>query len=88
MKEYRYDINQFYWDKEANHFFARRSTLWNYDYAAATIPFLNEKSQFYIHNPSTGGNRRFRFSHEKNFKSDTVWYFESEDGIGVEILID
>jgi len=82
--EYRYDINQFDWDKNSNQLSAHRSSLWNYDFAYATIPFINGRTQFFIDNPTTGGFRRFRFVYE----TDSSWYFKSEDGIEVKILID
>ena len=87
MKDIRYNIHNFVWEKDSNHFYGNARDLWDTD-NYYKYPFPNGKKQFFIHNPTTGGNRRFRFSHEKIFKSDTVWYFESEDGIGVEILID
>ena len=92
--EYRYHISQFRWDKANNEFFAEAP------YLECIMPdgnihpeaFPNQKQQFFIDNPKTGGFRRFRFIREEvNVASDyefTHWLFESEDGIKCYIAID
>jgi len=100
--DYRYDIRNFFWNKELNTFFAQGWDL------VAELPdgsihpeaFPNGKEQFYIHNNQTGGFRRFRFidtltehyvdTYEdgsfSEFQVDS-WLFESEDGIKCNIII-
>jgi hypothetical protein len=85
MKDIRYNIHDFVWEKDSNHFYGNARDLWDTD-NYYKYPFPNGKKQFFIHNPTTGGFRRFRFSHELIVGDDVVWYFQSEDGINVEIL--
>lgn len=100
--EYRYDIGSFFWNKEANTFFSEAWNLscFNHDGSIHPEAFPNQKEQFFIDNPKTGGFRRFRFvkeSTETFFGVDesqiefsfevTSWLFESEDGIKCNILI-
>jgi hypothetical protein len=93
--EYHYHISQFQWNKDVNTFFAY---AWDLD---CIMPdgdihpevFPNQKQQFFIDNPTTGGFRRFRFVKEYDINSDeneyvsTDWLFESEDGIKCSICI-
>jgi hypothetical protein len=93
--EYHYHISQFQWNKDLNTFFAY---AWELD---CIMPdgdihpeaFPNQKQQFFIDNPTTGGFRRFRFVKENasiGLKYDyvsTYWLFESEDGIECSICI-
>ncbi len=93
--EYHYHISQFQWNKDANTFVAE---AWNLD---CVMPdgnihpeaFPNQKQQFFIDNPATGGFRRFRFVKEYGVQSDendyvsTYWLFDSEDGIECSICI-
>jgi hypothetical protein len=101
--EYTYDINQFYWNKEHNTFYADAWDL------VAILPdgsihpeaFPNEKQQFFIRNYKTEGFRRFTFVDEiKDCVADvyedgsfsqseiTSWIFESEDGIRCSICVE
>ena len=93
--EYRYNVNQFVWDKKQNEFYAEAYFL------ECVMPdgnihpeaFPNMKTQFFIDNPKTGGFRRFRFVKENQITDDesylyTEWIFESEDGIKCKIAID
>lgn len=97
--EFRYDINQFNWNKDTNSFYA---DAWN---LVALMPdgnihpeaFPNMKKEFFIHNYKTNGFRRFRFVKEitnwlidenEHTKYEMVdWLFESEDGIKCMINI-
>lgn len=97
--KYEYDTGQFSWSKDKNTFYAE---AWN---LAAMLPdgsmhpeaFPNQKRQFYIVNPKTGNQRRFRFVKEQTnemplnemeaigtYKS---WIFKSEDDIFCDIMI-
>ena len=93
--EYRYDIRQFVWNKDENSFFAEAYFL------DCLLPdgtfhreaFPNQKQQFYIDNPKTGGFRRFRYVKDNAVTDEgeylyTEWIFESEDGIKCKISID
>jgi hypothetical protein len=95
-QQFRYDIRQFRWVKELNTFFATAWDLvaWMNDGSVHPESFPNMKRQFYIKNYSTGNERRFRFV--KEFKVacygkfnyiETIWQFESEDGILCDICI-
>lgn len=86
MKDIRYNIHHFVWDKDSNHFHGHADKLWDTD-NYYKYPFPNGKKQFFIDNPNTGGFRRFRFSHEVILNDITLLYFKSEDGINAEILI-
>ena len=101
--EYRYDIGNFYWSKEANTFFTEGWNLhcFNQDGSIHPEAFPNGKKEFYIDNPKTGGFRRFRFVEELTetlspIDSDgstfdftiTSWIFESEDGIKCSVLVE
>ena len=93
--EYHYHIKQFNWNKDTNTFYAY---AWDLD---CIMPdgsihpeaFPNQKQQFFIDNPQTGGFRRFRFVKEYDVKAEdddyvaTDWLFESEDGIMCSICI-
>lgn len=93
--EYHYHINQFHWNKDTSTFCAY---AWELD---CMMPdgdihpeaFPNQKQQFFIDNPNTGGFRRFRFIKEYEVKLDdsefvsTDWLFESEDGIKCSICV-
>lgn len=93
--EYHYHISQFNWNKDKNTFYAY---AWNLD---CIMPdgnihpeaFPNQKQQFFIDNPTTGGFRRFRFVNqydvitEDNEFVSTDWLFESEDGIKCSVCI-
>lgn len=93
--EYHYHINQFHWNKDTNTFYAY---AWDLD---CMMPdgnihpeaFPNQKQQFFIDNPQTGGFRRFRFVNEYDVKAEddeyvgTDWLFESEDGIKCSVCI-
>jgi hypothetical protein len=97
--EFRYDINQFNWNKDTNSFYA---DAWN---LVALMPdgnihleaFPNMKKEFFIHNYKTNGFRRFRFVKEivnwvfdenEATKYEMVeWLFESEDGFKCMIAI-
>ena len=82
----RYPIQFFTWVKEENTFYGHSHELWHPDYA---YNFPNDKEQFYIFNPNTGGFRRFRFVKEVDSTEVYVEYlFESEDGIKCMVLID
>jgi hypothetical protein len=100
--EYRYDIGNFYWNKEANTFFAEAWNLECFLPEGSIHPyaFPNQKEQFFIDNPKTGGFRRFRFLkestetfvgidyNEMEFSFETTnWLFESEDGIKCSICV-
>lgn len=89
-----YSIDNFNWSKELNTFFGDMGAIWDmdnkYNYA-----FPSGRRQFTIHNPKTGGFRRFRLkceSQEQHWctdidNEDGCWssfrcmVFESEDGI-------
>ncbi len=100
--DYKYDIRNFFWNKELNTFFAQGWDL------VAELPdgsihpeaFPNGKEEFYIHNYQTGGFRRFRFvdtliEHYVDTYEDGSFsefevnslLFESEDGIKCNIII-
>lgn len=101
--EYRYEIEDFNWNKETNTFYA---DAWNLmcqlpDGSIHPEVFPNGKKEFYIHNNSTGGFRRFRFLRESietffggdesqmEFSIETTnWLFESEDGIKCSICVE
>jgi hypothetical protein len=95
--DYRYHIRQFSWNKELNEFFSEAYFLECVMPDGGIHPeaFPNQKQQFYIDNPKTGGFRRFRFIKEENANVEidgeswfyTYWMFESEDGIKCKILI-
>jgi hypothetical protein len=97
--EYRYDINQFKWNKDENTFFAEAYFLECIMPDGNIHPeaFPNQKQQFFIDNGKTGGFRRFRFLKEElldvldenNEIGYTIenWIFESEDGIKCSISI-
>ena len=97
MKEIRYDIRLFDWNKSDNSFYANANNLWEmtgyYNY-----PFPNNKKQFFIKNPKTGGIRRFRFveefrrlhtwdEHEGIPYDETMLEFVSEDNIFCRIFV-
>lgn len=92
--DYRYHIRQFNWNKDTNCFYAEACFLECVMPGGDIHPeaFPNQKQQFYIDNPKTGGFRRFRF--EREIKGDiggfsyTEWLFKSEDGIECRISID
>jgi hypothetical protein len=95
-QEFRYDIRQFRWVKDMNTFFASAWNLvaWMSDGSIHQEAFPNMKRQFYIKNYRTGNERRFRFV--KEFKVacygkfnyiETIWQFESEDGILCDVCI-
>ena len=93
--EYHYHISQFNWNKDTNTFYAY---AWDLD---CIMPdgsihpeaFPNQKQQFFIDNPQTGGFRRFRFVNQYDVKTEddefvgTDWFFESEDGIKCSVCI-
>jgi hypothetical protein len=97
-QQFKYDIRQFRWVKELNTFFATAWDLvaWMSDGSVHPEAFPNMKRQFYIKNYSTGNERRFRFVKEfevsynyygKFNHIETIWQFESEDGILCDICI-
>lgn len=91
--EYRYHIKQFRWLKYDKSFYAEAPHLECAMPDGSIHPeaFPNQKQQFFIDNPKTGGFRRFRFVKEiRNSLMDEngndewemiEWLFESEDGI-------
>jgi hypothetical protein len=84
--EYRYDITQFHWNPKENTLYAEAGFLFFQMPDGSIHPeaFPNQRKQFWIHNPKTGGFRRFRFKNQlRNSLTDTSvdWVFESEDGI-------
>lgn len=101
--DYRYGIENFYWNKERNTFYA---DAWNLvcelpDGSIHPEAFPNGKEEFYIDNHKTGGFRRFRFVKDETeyyTEIDTDgnatdfeinnWLFESEDGIRCSICIE
>ena len=99
--EYRYYINQFLWNTVENSFYASAPYLHCFKQDGSMHPdaFPNQKGQFFIDNPKTGGFRRFRFVKETiNWLVDETstphhtyemidWIFESEDGIKCSIAI-
>lgn len=85
-KRIEYPIHLFAWEKEENTFYGHSHDLWHPDYQ---FQFPNDKQEFYIVNPKTGGFRRFRFVKELESTEVYVEYlFESEDGIKCMVLID
>lgn len=81
MKQrYEYDVKFFVYSKELNSFYADAWELHTHEHQRA---FPNDKQQFYITNPKTGGYRRFTFKKEV----DTHYLFESKDGIRCVICI-
>jgi hypothetical protein len=102
--EYIYDISQFYWNKEANTFYANAWDLVAFlpDGSFHPDAFPNGKEQFFIRNYETGGFRRFRFVEpliDLFYETDetgevfqcieiTSWLFESEDGINCSVCIE
>ena len=97
MKEIRYDIRLFDWNKSDNSFYANASDLWEMTgYYNYSLP--NNKKQFFIYNPKTEGFRRFRFVNEfKRLASwdedegmychETMMEFISEDNILCRIFV-
>jgi hypothetical protein len=88
--EYRYDITQFHWNPKENILYAEAGFLFFQMPDGSIHPeaFPNQRKQFWIHNPKTGGFRRFRFKNQlRNPLTDTSvdWVFESEDGIVCKI---
>jgi hypothetical protein len=92
--DYRYHIRQFVWNKDTNSFYAEAPHLESVMPDGNIHPeaFPNQKKQFFIDNPKTGGFRRFRYVRdivgnigEQTF---TEWLFQSEDGIECRISID
>ena len=92
---YEYEIGQFYWVKSDNTFYA---DAWNLiarmpDGSIHPEAFPNGKKEFYIVNPKTGNERRFRFVNEFEAVhpaatwSESVWQFKSEDGILCNICV-
>ena len=98
-QEFRYDIRQFRWVKDMNTFFASAWELvaWMSDGSTHQEAFPNMKRQFYIKNYRTGNERRFRFVKEfevicnayddATSYTETIWQFESEDGILCDICV-
>lgn len=94
--EYHYHISQFNWNKDTKTFYAY---AWELecsmpDGSMHPEAFPNQKQQFFIDNPKTGGFRRFRFVNEYDVKEpnsgefvSTDWLFESEDGIKCSVCI-
>ena len=93
--KFTYDIQQFSWSKLVNTFFADAWDLvaWMQDGHTHPEAFPNMKRQFYIKNYRTGNERRFRFVkefenvHPTEQWSETIWQFQSEDGILCNICI-
>jgi hypothetical protein len=97
--EYRYHIKQFRWLEDSKSFYAEAYHLECAMPDGSIHPecFPNQKGQFFIDNPKTGGFRRFRFVEEiiNRIIDDNVglnyeiieWIFESEDGIKCYISI-
>ena len=99
--DYRYHIRQFNWNKDTNCFYAEAPHLECVMPGGEFHPeaFPNQKQQFFIDNPKTGGFRRFRFVKENIIETTdgesqqmyylyTEWLFKSEDGIECRISID
>lgn len=97
--EYKYHIDQFFWNKDENTFFAEACFL-DCQMSDGNIhpeAFPNMKKQFFIVNTKTDGFRRFRFVEEitnwlidenEHTKYEMIdWVFESEDGIKCKIAI-
>jgi hypothetical protein len=92
--EFKYDINQFNWNKDTNCFYADAWDL------VANMPdgtihpeaFPNMKKEFFIHNYKTNGFRRFRYVRDivGNIGGFPFfeWLFESEDGIECRICVE
>jgi hypothetical protein len=82
--EYRYHINQFQWNPSQRTLYGEAHQLYFQTPDGRIHPegFPNQKQQFYIDNPETGGFRRFRFK-----KETEDWAFESEDRIKCIIVI-
>ena len=97
MKNYKYSISQFRWNKENNCFYASAAYLWDENRPECVDTFPNQKKNFIIQNPKTNGFRRFSFVKEYDEKreveytsytieqTDTIWEFQSEDGIKCRI---
>ena len=97
--DYRYHIRQFVWNNDTNSFYAEAPHLESVMPDGNIHPeaFPNQKGQFFIDNPKTGGFRRFRFVKEitnwlidenEHTKYEMVeWLFDSEDGIECRIAI-
>jgi hypothetical protein len=97
MKNYKYSISQFRWDKNENCFYASAPYLWDENRPECVDAFPNGKKKFIIQNPKTNGFRRFSFLKEYDEKkeveyatytieqTDTIWEFVSEDGIKCRI---
>lgn len=92
--DYRYHIRQFVWNNDMNSFYGEAPHLESVMPDGNIHPeaFPNQKGQFFIDNPKTGGFRRFRYVRDivgnisgQNF---TEWLFKSEDGIECRIAID
>jgi hypothetical protein len=83
-----YSIDSFNWVKEENTFYGIDIRLWertgSYQY-----PFPNDRKQFKIFNPKTGGFRVFTFMKEFDSTESGMkeYLFTSEDGIDCVILI-
>lgn len=94
--EFKYDINQFNWNKDTNTFGADAWDLVAHMADGSIHPeaFPNMKKQFFIHNYKTNGFRRFRFVKEESGEPDgngytfLDWIFESEDGIKCYICVE
>ena len=99
MKNYKYSISQFRWNKENNCFYASAAYLWDENRPECVDAFPNQKKNFIIQNPKTNGFRRFSFLKEYDEKReveyasytieqiDTIWEFISEDGIKCRISL-
>ena len=99
MKNYKYSINQFRWNKADNCFYASAAYLWDENRPECVDAFPNQKKKFIIQNPKTNGFRRFSFVKEYDEKieveyasytieqTDTIWEFASEDGIKCRISL-
>ena len=92
--DYRYHIRQFVWNKDTNSFYAEAPHLESIMPDGNIHPeaFPNQKREFFIDNPKTGGFRRFRYVRDIVGNIDeqtfTEWLFQSEDGIECRISID
>ncbi len=92
--DYRYHIRQFVWNKDTNSFYGEAPHLESVMPDGNIHPeaFPNQKKQFFIDNPKTGGFRRFRYVRDIVGNIDghtfTEWLFQSEDGIECRISID
>jgi hypothetical protein len=99
MKNYKYSISQFRWNKEHNCFYASAAYLWDENRPECVDAFPNQKKKFIIQNPKTNGFRRFEFVKEYDerreyeydghmiWETDTIWEFQSEDGIKCKISL-